>query len=65
MGKVIALTIEATETILLIEKTVTQIPKDDKTTHIKPLIFNVKASITPKVVATPFPPLKLRNTGQL
>ena len=65
MGKKNAVKMEARETILADNKVIVQTITQDNKTQIKPLTFKAKPNKTPKVVATPFPPLKFKNTGQL
>ncbi len=58
IGKEIAAIIDASETYLNTIKTISQTMSDMRNT------LGISANVTPAVVATPFPPLNLKNTLQ-
>lgn len=64
-GKSIPLKTEAKDTILKSKNTTNQLKITKKKTTLKEGITAVKANKTPKLVATPFPPLNLKNSVQL
>lgn len=64
-GKLIAARIEAKEMILLVIKVTSHTKTVNINMNFKPAIFTERPSNTPKVVATPFPPLNPKNIVQL
>jgi len=65
IGKDIAAKIEATETIRLTRNVTSQVRITSANMKPIPGITHAAPSKTPKVVATPLPPLKFRNMVQL
>ena len=65
IGKNTALTIEASDTILLNKKTINQSNNSVKSIILRAENFIAKPIKTPKVVDIPFPPLNLRNGVRL
>lgn len=65
MRKAIPQEIEASETVLEVKKTSSQVKITIPNIMLKAGILNDKPIKTPKVVATPFPPLKFKNTVQI
>jgi hypothetical protein len=65
IGKLKAAMTEASEMILKIIKIISQMKTVSAKTCARPEILKARPKSTPRVVATPFPPLKLRNIVQL
>ena len=65
IGRASAVSTEATEIILTIINTTNQVKIAKPTIIFKPAIFIARPINTPKVVATPLPPLNPKNMVQL
>jgi hypothetical protein len=64
-GKLSAAAIEEREIMRKIRKTANQTKTARPNIHFTPSIFNARPSSTPRLVATPLPPLKRRKIVQL
>lgn len=65
IGRLMPVKTEAKEIILEIAKITNQVRMAETNIILKPLILSANPNNTPKVVAIPLPPWKLRNTVQL